>query len=63
MENCKGPTMMGKKTTLRVDISFSFPENSRMMFSRECANNDLEDDSIKASVMTKLSTIQHGTDN
>lgn len=55
--------MTGKKTTLRMGISFSFPENSRMMLSRECANNDLEDDSIKTSMMTKLSTIQHDTDN
>lgn len=55
--------MMGKKTTLRVDISFSLPENSRMMLSRECANNDLEDDSIKTSMMTKLNTMQCGTEN
>lgn len=55
--------MMGKKTMLSVDISFSYPENSRMMPSRKCANNDLEDDSNKTSVMTKLNTIQHGTDN
>lgn len=38
--------MMGK-ITLRVDISFSYRENSRMMHSRECENNDLEDAALR----------------
>lgn len=53
---------MGKTINLRGNISFDYPENIRRMLSREFGNSDLKDDPIKTSMMTKLSTIQCGTE-
>lgn len=60
-KTCKEATMTGKTINLRGNISFHCPENIGRMLSREFGNSDLKDDSIKTSVMTKLSTIQCGT--
>lgn len=54
---------MGKKITLRGNISLSYYENTRRMFSREFGNNGLKDDNVKTSVMIKLNTVQRGTCN
>lgn len=60
-KTCKEATMMGKTINLRGNISFHYPGNIGRMLSREFGNSDLKYDSIKTSVMTKLSTIQCGT--